>query len=309
MVAGHSARYFALDFHVALLVAAFAAAFFLLLPPCALAQNVTQFQEEEIKDKEREVKKKQLEQERKAEEAKVLSQPMTEEELQNANLVEVQPLNVLPSDLTSSYRLLPYKYRRAKWGHMITLGASMYQPVNYQTYFESASAGSYSLYYPSPSVPLVELCYTYRYNWAFGGIGIDVAYSYFQAQANQATFGAGSLTIQPIRIGGKLILDTLFGEPYVAPFVYGGMYEAFYSESQGNVTAGGNTAPALYYGAGVLLQLNWLDESAAVESYNQSGIENSYFYIDVRQYQQSSSAADPNLSSNLVVGGGVAMEF
>ena len=53
----------------------------------ASAQNMNQFQEEEIKDKERAVKQKELEAERKAEEDKLLAQPVTEEELQNSNLV------------------------------------------------------------------------------------------------------------------------------------------------------------------------------------------------------------------------------
>jgi hypothetical protein len=282
------------------------AGFILVSARPARAQNVNQFQEEEIKDKEREVKKKQYEDERKAQEAKALSQPMTEEELANTNLVEVEPVNILPSDITNVYRVLPYKVRRPKWGHQFAIGMSLYQPVNYQTAYASAGTGSYSSYY-AIGTPLIELCYTYRYNSAIGGLGLDFAFGYFQANSN-ATLNA-TLSVQPARIGAKWILDNITSEPYVVPFAFGGIYEAIYSEAQGAVTFSGNTQPALYYGAGLMFQLNWLDPDGAVASYNDSGVENTFLYLEARQYTASSSAADPNFSSNVVIGGGLNMEF
>src|ERR1039458_6390110 len=63
----------------------------------------------------------------------VLSTPLTEEELEKSNLVEVQPLAVMPNEKTSGniYHLLPYRARRQKWGQQFAIGASMYQPTNY----------------------------------------------------------------------------------------------------------------------------------------------------------------------------------
>ena len=42
-----------------------------------------------------------------------------------------------------------------------------------------------------------------------------------------------------------------------------------------------------------------MDTASAVQSYNESGIENTYLYLDVRQYMKSSAGSDPDLSSTL----------
>ena len=196
---------------------------FFVCAPRAHAQNLNKFQEEAIKDKERAAKQKKLDDERRLIEEAELSKPMTEEELQNTNLVEVQPLNILPSDLTNVYRLIPYRLRRQKWGQQFSIGVSMYQPVNYQTAYASASTGSYSSYYLQPTVPMPEINYTYRYNSAIGAIGIDFAFAYFQASSAQGSaIGSATLTVQPARIGAKFIMDTILPEPYVVPYVFGG---------------------------------------------------------------------------------------
>ena len=83
--------------------------------PEAMAQNERRLEEEAILDAERKAKVKQLIEERQAEEERIRESNYTDEELQERNLVEVEPNNILPSDLSSQGALVPYKVRRPRW--------------------------------------------------------------------------------------------------------------------------------------------------------------------------------------------------
>ncbi len=276
----------------------------------AVAQNMRKFEEEAIKDKEKKEKINQLIDERKREEEELLKRPITEEDIKEHHLVEVEPINILPSDLTNVYKIMPYRIRRAKWGHLFSLAYSSYKPTNYQSKFTTPSQGTFDQLYGRTELPLVEMTYDYKYNFSLGSLALEMAYGYYKNDSNsQTVLGTSTLTVQPVRVGVKYIMDNLFFEPYAAPYIVGGVYSTLFSEKRSTVTFSGNTQLAPYIGAGVMAQLNWLDTSAAVDSYNESGLENTYFFAEVRQYMKSAEQRDPNFSNDPALGMGVAFEF
>jgi hypothetical protein len=66
---------------------------------------------------------------------------------------------------------------------------------------------------------------------------------------------------------------------------------------------------AYYYGAGVLLQLGWLDPSAALDAYTESGIENTFVFLEMRKHTAAAGDEDPDFSTDLDINAGLTLEF
>ncbi len=277
----------------------------------ALASPEQQFEEEKIKDQEARDKVRVLIEKRKAEEQSLKDHPITAQEIKDRQLVEVEPVNVLSGDLSSVYKLLPYKIRRPKWGQQFGVSYSGYTPNNYKSDYIGAGSGIvFSDLYGKAETPLIELAYGYKYNFDQGSLTAEFGAGYYGNTANAGTvIGDSVLTIEPIRLGLRFTADNLFFEPYIAPYIEGGIYSVLYSEKVGNVNFSGNTQLAPFYSAGILFQLNWLDPISAVTSYTESGLENSYVFLEVRQFMKSSAGKDPDFSNDPALGGGINFEF
>ena len=78
----------------------------------------------------------------------------------------------------------------------------------------------------------------------------------------------------------------------MVPYVGGGGYSIYYSEAQGTTKLNGTTLMAPYWVAGCLFQLDWLDEETARDSYTEGGIENSFLFIEAKQYIKSSETSE-----------------
>lgn len=225
-------------------------------------------------------------------------------------LVEVESSNVLPSDLANIYKLVPYNVRRPKWGSQVSLAYSQYTPKNYSTDY-LATVINYEDAYGSPQMPLIEISYMYKYNFALGSAGVDVGYGFYKNEAAEVTLGDAQLDLKLARLGGRFTLDNYLPEPIVAPYVFGGVYMAIYDETKTGAgqSFNGTTGPAGYWGIGVLAQMNWLDKAAALESYTEAGIENTYLFLEARQYLASSENQDPDFSTDLDLAFGLSLEF
>lgn len=275
----------------------------------AFAQNYQRDEEEAVKDRERDVKLKEYLEKRKEQEVELLSKPIDVGELEKVNLVEVEPNNILPSDLVSVYALVPYKIRRPRWGHVFTATYSLYNPLNYESDYLSPAQGSFDDLYSSAQTPLLEFCYTYKWNFSLGSLGGDVAYGIYKNEASDSLLGDAALSLQHIRAGVKYVMDNIWEEPRVAPYAMAGAYQVLYSETQAGADLSGTTFLAPYFGAGMYLQLGWLDPSAAVDAYTESGIENTFIFIEARKYMASTDENDPDFSTSIDLSTGLSVEF
>ncbi|MCB0350160.1 MAG: hypothetical protein KDD38_03190 [Bdellovibrionales bacterium] len=271
------------------------------------AQNIKRIEEEAIKDKERDVKVKEYLLNREREERQLLEKPITPEEMENRNLVEVEPNNILPSDLISLYALVPYKIRRPRWGHMFAITYSLFNPTSYDSDYDLGTSSFEDLY---GSAPMIEVSYTYKWNFQLGSLGGEIGYGTYTNDADDtAQIGTAKLNVQLIRAGVKFVADNFMHEPIIAPYAFGGVYTALYNETQPGVSFNGTTGAAGYFGVGALFQLSWLDRSAAVEAYTESGIENTYVFAEARSYLASSAENDPDFSTNFDLNFGLNLEF
>lgn len=282
----------------------------LLVFSSAFAQNVRRLEEEAELEKIRQQKVEEIIKQRQEEEERLKKEPITMEIMEQRNLVEVEPNNILPADLSSIYALVPYSVRRGRFGFEVGVSYSLYEPSDYVSSFAGASLETFETLYGSAQLPLVELYFNTKYNFVLGSIGIDIGYGMYKNDVAIDDYGSDiTLNLQIIRAGGKFILDNLFFEPFVAPYVGGGVYTVLFKESASANSFNGNTQLAPYIMGGALFQLNWIDKTAAVESYTEAGIENTFLFAEVRQYMPSSAEEDPDFSTNPTLSIGLSLEF
>lgn len=265
------------------------------------AQNAKLLEEEKLKDRERDKLIEEMAATRRAEEA-LLFEQLSEEELDKKNLVEVEYNNILPSDLTSRSLLVPYKVRRKQWGSLFTLS---YLLPDYTLYDPEFSSGLFDEVYGTPG--MIEAAYNVKYNMKLGAIAAEVAIGVLSASAQDGT--NSDINLMQYRLGLKYTIDNYFYEPVIAPYVGGGVYMMNYKEELAADSVNGITDPALYFLFGALLQLDWVDSAAAVEAYTEGGIENTFLFLEARNYISSATAQDPDFSTEFSLAAGLSLEF
>ena len=219
--------------------------------------------------------------------------------LEKPMLVEVEPPHLITSDVGGEPTLIPYKSRRSKWGGSVSVGYNTYSPENYES---QASNELFSDVYSSGAI--TELQLSVKRNLSIGSIAGEMNAGLFEVKSDEGM----KLSVTMAKIGGKFLLDTLFHEPYLAPYIGGGIYLTQYKETVNSTAFKGTTSLAGYTKGGVLIQLDWIDTEAAQNSYLSAGIENTFLFLEAQMFMASSEEADPDFSG-VSYGGGIQIEF
>lgn len=229
-----------------------------------------------------------------------------EEEFQEIQFewVEVEPSYVIPKEVGRGYELMPYSERRAEWGSLVGFSAHFVTPVNYQP---DQDIGTFEDVYGSSVSPMFMIEYTNKRNYGWGSLGADVGVGILSAASSSVV--DTNLTLIFVELGGVISFDNLGNEPYYVPYVGGGGYIAAYKEVQGSTSFNGTTQVAPYALAGIAIQLDRIDKDAALESYLEAGIQNTFFFIEGRKYFQSTGQIDPNFETEFYATAGFKMEL
>lgn len=210
-------------------------------------------------------------------------------------------------DTGHSLGLLPYRERRGKWGYNLSLGYSFFVPTNYEP-----TVGPYAtyneLYSDSANSPLLEFQFSFLRHFGLGSLGLEAAAGIYSNDSRISDVES-TLDITKYRVGLTLILDTLFTEPWVAPYISGGGYVIQKKESSGSVTDNENTQVAPYYSFGLNFQLDWIDSDTAIGGYSELGLQNTYLFVEGRQLIESSAEADSNFGTDIFLTAGLRLEL
>lgn len=231
---------------------------------------------------------------------------LSDEEAEAKKLVIVEPTNLIETKIEGEYRLKPYRERRGKWGGTASLGYSAFEPVYYEPNF---AAVAFEDIYSSAELPLIEVTLTAKRNYGFGSLGFSFSFGGYQNDADDTTIVDSSLLLLPIRIGATVAFENFAPNPWVVPYVHGGIYTIFYREELGGSSYNGHTEVAPYIHGGVAFALDWIDPRAARLAYEDSGIETSSLFAEVRKQMASNDSADPDFESDTTWAGGVRVEF
>lgn len=206
---------------------------------------------------------------------------------------------------TNGFELRPYAQRRGRWSQTFSLSYSQFQPIYYEPNFYAAN---FEDLYSSDDLPLIEMTFAWKRNLSIGSVGIEFGFGIYQNRSDVEEFPS-TLDIYPIHLGGVIALDNLTAEPYVVPYLSAGIYTIHYSESLASSSFNGFTQASFYISVGLAMQLNWCDPEAALKSYLDSGIENTFIFVEGRKWLASSANKDPDFETDIFPSGGLKMEY
>jgi len=221
-------------------------------------------------------------------------------------MVWVDPLPVSNFSQEGDFVLKPYSERRDLWASAVSLTYSSFEPLYYSSSFQAVN---FVEIYGHPSLPMVELSFSVRRNFEWGGFGGEFSVGAFQSHSMDTTVVDSTLSLNPIRLGATVVFDRLMPDPWVVPYLTGGVYEIFFKESQSGTSFNGNTIVAPYFVGGLAFPLDWLDRHAARVAYYDSGIQGTFVTMDARQQMASHQNHDPDFSSDFTYGAGLRVEF
>ncbi len=168
--------------------------------------------------------------------------------------------------------LKPFNERKHRFGGSVSVNYNSWNPLDYNPDFFSET--DFEEIYGEAETPLISLFLSARWNTALGGMAGTLGAGYYQNEGDSGS----ELTVTPLYALFTWTLDTLFGEPYLAPYGTIGIAQMHFTEKLSSQEVGGHD-PYFYYEAGVLIQLDWMDPSSDFDSYVEDGIENTFLSI------------------------------
>ena len=247
---------------------------------------------------------------------------------------------------SSSDWMPPYKERRQTWGTTISVGYSLWNPNNYNSFSTEVNAPQ-----PSQNSDFASLYGTKTLTGGnLGYISLLAALKYNLPTAAALSLGLGAgyyknrgsnnlnLFMIPIVTELTLTIDSIMNEPYFAPYAGIGLAYVYFKEKypttapenpgqDPNLPTENITTTAeqtgqqfvLYYSAGVLLQLDWLEKTAD-RSMQLIGVENTYIKVGIIHFfrnvealnklaNKSQVPATRDLTSKITLYVGLQLEF
>lgn len=221
-------------------------------------------------------------------------------------MVIVEPTNIITTEVDGDYSLEAYRERRGKWGVQVGLGYSTYSPENYEPNFLQAGFKDvYSFAY----TPMIEFSFGLKRNLRPISLGMEVGVGIYQASSGDKRIVDSDLQLIPVRLSFTAMMDSLSPTPYFVPYLSAGGYIMSYKEDNNSSSVSGNTQVAPYLSGGMAFSLDWIDKRAARLSYEDSGIEATYAFVEVRSMMEGGDDQDPDFSSQICFAGGLKVEF
>ncbi|MGZ3798055.1 MAG: hypothetical protein ACXVB1_16915, partial [Pseudobdellovibrionaceae bacterium] len=197
---------------------------------------------------------------------------------------------------------VPYRDRRETSGFLFSLG---YENVMLDRYVSIVDFTTfYQDMFGNSEFPVYGIELSYKYNFALGALTANFGFGYGTISDDGSGI-ARSLTLTKYTFSGSYIMDALFKEPYVAPYVTAGIMRIGLEETAADKTEKGNIDLLYFYQAGLLFQLNWLDPTVSKKNLLDYGLENTYLDIFVSKYEPSSNVNDPDTSTDYSIGAGI----
>lgn len=201
---------------------------------------------------------------------------------------------------------LAYAQRRGPKSILFSIRYENFKP---EDYFSQIDASSYSSNYGEKAMPLVGFSLAWKRNFSGLSIGVDPSFAFGSVNGTDGLGLDRSLSLTRYGLGFSLILDTLTQEPWIVP--YGEIQPLIFSwsEESDSEEKSGTSDVTFAYRAGLLIQLNKLDERAARSALVNYGLDNTFLDIFIHQHMTSESSSDVDLQSALSYGAGVKLEF
>lgn len=202
--------------------------------------------------------------------------------------------------------LAPYKERRSGNGVYFGLGVEALELKNYLSTLDDGV--TYGQMFGDSTLDLLKIDLLYKLNFSLGSLSAGVEFGSGKI-SDTASGVQRSLEIQKMGLNFRYTLDMIMDEPYVAPYVGLGIWRLGIKETSPTDSFSGNTQMGYNYSAGLLLQLDWIDNDTAKSGTLTYGLENTFLDVYATQYAKTESDEDPNTETDFLYGAGLRFEF
>lgn len=206
---------------------------------------------------------------------------------------------------------VPFKERKPN--KSVIFGVTMDQ-VFFNQFRSKIDGYAYEDLFGKSTVNVIQAELGLKYNFPIGGIGASLIYGSGEVTDTKGV-DYNRLSVRKKGLNLTFTMDSIFSEPYVAPYISGQVLNWDWDEKTTNVptetslTKSGSSAFTSGFQGGLLIQLNWLDPDSALTAQNASGMNNAFIDLFVSQYNSTTGAEDPNFQTDLNYGGGLKLEF
>lgn len=225
---------------------------------------------------------------------------------QELGYIIVEPTTAVRLDYQKkNLKLAPYGERRLKWGKFIGLSV---RDVKNEEYSSEYLNDSYDSIYGGDDSLGFELHTGIKRNYSWFSIGAELNFAQNKKKSDKNLIDS-MLENRLWKVGAQLAADNIFDEmPYFAPYISGGVYQVLFKEKQQELTKEGSTQLSFYGTLGVMFSISWMDPHSAKSAYFDSGIENTYLFVEATYFVASSNDADPDFSG-ISTNAGLKVEF
>ncbi len=200
--------------------------------------------------------------------------------------------------------LVVYKERRP--AHQVTFNFQ-YEPVSFPNMLSILDAQTYTNLFAKSTTDLYGLSLGWKVNFPIVGFDFEALYAR-GVVADTRSGQTVSLAVNKKGVKGLLVIDGIFAENYVVPYVGVEYLEWDVAISNDFASASLTTGPSMGMTGGIYIPLSWIEPIPALNSYNSHRLNNTYLDLFVKQYQKPSNSGDPDLSGTSF-GAGLKLEF
>lgn len=231
------------------------------------------------------------------EQAAVDEEELVEDHRDHSGLVEMH----YPIDAD-----VPYKERRDDFAFTFGVTYENFYPKNYSSIVDAADF--YEDMFGEAEIPMFSADLGLKYNFFLGALTAGVGGGYGTISEERGdVYRDVAFTKASAYLG--YTMDSVFDEPYVAPYILGGTTLFSIEETAGTETGSGTTDTCFFYKAGALVQLDWIEDSSSRVGLMEHGLENTYLDLFVTQYSTSANSDDTDTETQLNFGAGLKLEF
>ena len=203
--------------------------------------------------------------------------------------------------------LAPYVERREDTGVYFGITYEALDLKNYVSVLDNTNV-KYADAFGSNPVALIIVTTDYKYNTSFGSLAAGLNVGTGEVSSSKSGVSR-KLNVMKYGVDFRLTLDTLWPEPYVAPYVGLNLWQMGIKDTTPTDSVSVTTQLGYNYTLGFLLQLDWIDYDAAKTSTFSWGMENTFVDVYATQYAKSSADTDPNTETDFIYGVGLRLEF
>ncbi len=216
---------------------------------------------------------------------------------------------------------LPYKQRRTKHGVLFSVATEKYYPFDYYSQYRDVPIEGII---GTDRIPLIGAELGYKRNISLGSLSILAGYARGSRTGSVNALDR-KLEVSRYSLAVGFALDNLMNEPYVVPYIQGGVHNFTITESTSDLTKEAtrtdSSGLSYNYRVGLLFQIDWIEKSMDPATHREgllaSGLENSFIDVFAADHTSTSghydssptSTGKPDFSSNLELGVGLKFEF